>query len=134
MEVTITVEDRQARALLSAAPDRVDRAMRAGMTDATVYVLRQMRIYPPQRVGSAYKRTNTLKGSWTRRLVGTGAELTGYVTSNGNVAPYNRLVQDRTRQARVHRGRWTNTAQDVAERSTRPINEMFQARIAAALR
>lgn len=133
MEVTITVDDRQVRAMLDGMPGRIERATRAGMTDATVHLLNQMRTYPPQRVGSAYKRTNTLKGSWNKRIEGSGADMVGHVESNGNVAPYNRLVQDRTRQARVHRGRWTNTAQDVAERSTGAINDMFAARIRAAV-
>lgn len=133
MEVSITIEDRQLRALLDQTPARIDRALRAGMTDATVHLINQMRTYPPQRTGSAYKRTNTLKGSWSRRIEGSGLEIVGHVESNGNVAPYNRLVQDRTRQAQVHRGRWTNTAQAVAERSGTAINEMFQARIRAAL-
>ena len=133
MEVFITVEHRQVRALLDQTPARIDRALRAGITDATVYLANQLRTYPPQRPGSAYKRTNTLKGSWSRRIEGTGADITGHVESNGNAAPYNRLVQDRTQQAAVHRGRWTNTAQTVAERSTGAINEMFAARIRAAV-
>jgi hypothetical protein len=134
MEVTITVDDRQVRALLDQTPARIDRALRAGMTDATVHLLRQLRTYPPQRAGSAYKRTNTLKGSWSRRIEGRGLEMVGHVESNGNVAPYNRLVQDRTRQAQIHRTLWTNTAQGVSERSERAINDMFTARIQAALR
>ena len=132
MEVTITVDDRQVRALLDQTPAQIDRALRAGMTDATVHLLNQLRTYPPQRAGSAYKRTNTLRGSWNRRIEGGGLGLAGHVESNGNVAPYNRLVQDRTRQARPHVGRW-QTAQDVSERSTQAINDMFQARIRAAI-
>ncbi len=132
MEISITVEDRQARALLDRTPAQIDRALRAAMTDATVYLLNQMRTYPPQRPGSAYKRTNTLKGSWSRRIEGRGLDTVGHVESNGNAAPYNRLVQDRTRQATVHRGRW-QTAQAVAERSTGAINDMFAARIRAAI-
>ena len=133
MEVTITVDDRAVRALLDRMPARVNSAMRGAMTDATVYLLNQMRTYPPQRAGSAYKRTNMLKGSWSRRIEGSGADLTGVVSSNGDAAPYNRLVQDREQQARVHRGRWTNTAQDVAERSIGAVNSMFEARLRAAI-
>jgi len=132
VEVTITVEDRQVRALLDQTPARIDRALRAGMTDATVLLVNQMRTYPPQRPGSSYRRMNTLKGSWARRIDGSGADIVGHVESNGNVAPYNRLVQDRTRQARPHVGRW-RTAQDVSERSGRQINDMFASRIRAAI-
>lgn len=80
-----------------------------------------------------YKRTGTLRRSWsdTVRKVGVGYE--GRVTSNGNAAPYNRYVQDADRQAGVHRGRW-DTAQEVARRSRDDINRMFQNRLAAELR
>lgn len=132
MEVEITFEDHQVRALLDQMPSRIDYALRGAVTDATVYLLNQMRTYPPQRPGSAYRRTNTLKGSWSRRIEGTGADITGIVESNGNAAPYNRRVQDREMQARVHQGRW-QTAQGVAERSGEAINEMLRARIQAAM-
>lgn len=135
MEVSITINSRAAIAALTQTPARIDRAMQAGMTDATRYLLNQMRTYPPQRVGSAYIRTNMLKGSWhVPPFQGRGLTLVGRVSSNGNVAPYNRLVQDRDHQAAVHRGRWTNTAQAVSERSERTINQMFQSRLDAALR
>lgn len=80
-----------------------------------------------------YKRTNTLYRSWHTILRGMGAELTGGVYSSGQIAPYNRYVQDADRQARIHQGRWI-TAQDIGERSERTINQMFQSRIDAALR
>jgi hypothetical protein len=133
MEVTIEVDTRAAVAQLSRTSDNIDRALLAGMTDATVLLVNQMRVYPPQRTGSAYKRTNTLKGSWQRYVDNDGADLVGRVVSNSNVAPYNRFVQDATMQSRVHAGRWTNTAQNVAERSTAQINEMFANRIRAAI-
>ena len=132
MEVEIVVQDAAVRAMLDRAPSQIDRALRGAVEDAQSLLMRQVTTYPPQRPGSAYRRMNTLRGSWGRRIEGHGSGITGYVTSNGNVAPYNRLVQDRTRQARVHRGRW-QTAQDVAERSAGQINDMFAARIRAAI-
>ena len=132
MEASITIEDRQVRVLLAQTPERIQRAMLGGMTDATVYLVNQMRTYPPQRPGSRYVRTNTLKGSWNRFIEGNGVDLVGRVSSNGNIAPYNVYVQDRTRQAAPHRGVWTNTVQGVAERSAATVNAMFQARIQAA--
>ena len=133
MEVTITITDAQVRAQMARASANVDRALLAGMTDATVYLLNQMRTYPPQRTGSTYKRTNTLKGSWSRDIQGSGSDLVGRVVSNGNAAPYNVYVQDRTQQARWHRGNWTNTVQAVAERSNDAIQDMFRARVEAAI-
>ena len=118
--------------MLDRTPAQIDRALRGAMTDATVWLLRQMQTYPPQRTGSAYRRTGTLGRSWSRAVTDETGAIVGRVTSSGNTAPYNRLVQDRTRQARVHRGRW-QTAQDVSERSAGQINDMFAARIRAAL-
>jgi hypothetical protein len=78
-----------------------------------------------------YKRTNTLYRSWQPVLRGEGADLTGGVVSSGQIAPYNRYVQDAAYQARIHQGRW-DTVQVIGERSTAQINEMFANRIRAA--
>lgn len=134
MQVEIEIQDVEVRQMLTRAPRQIERATRLAMGDALRHLLRQMKMYPPQRRGSTYKRTNTLKDSWSSRIDGRGAALTGIVGSNSNTAPYNRLVQDATRQAGVHRGRWTNTVQAVSERSRDDINRMFQNRLAAELR
>ncbi len=81
-----------------------------------------------------YVRTNTLKRSWHVTTSGSGIDIVGRIYSSGAEAPYNRYVQDADRQARVHQGRWTNTIQNVSERSADAVNEMFRSRIAAALR
>lgn len=127
--VTIEIESRQVIGYFQQAPMRINRAMRAAMEDATTLIHRQMQTYPPQRTGSTYKRTNTLRASWFRRISGQGNEITGEVVSSGNTAPYNRLVQDADRQAAVHRGRWTNTAQEVQRRTTPTIQRYFDRRL-----
>ena len=127
--VTIEIESRQVIGYLQQAPVRINRAMRAAMEDATTLIHRQMQTYPPQRTGSTYKRTNTLRASWFRRISGQGNEIVGEVVSSGNTAPYNRLVQDADRQAAVHRGRWTNTAQEVQRRTTPTIQRYFDRRL-----
>jgi hypothetical protein len=127
--VIIQVESRQVIGYLQQAPLRINRAMRAAMEDATVLIHRQMQTYPPQRAGSTYKRTNTLRASWFRRISGQGNEITGEVVSSGNTAPYNRLVQDQTQQASIHRGRWSNTAQEVQRRTTPTIQRYFDRRL-----
>ena len=127
--VTIEIESRQVIGYLQQAPVRINRAMRAAMEDATVLIHRQMQTYPPQRAGSTYKRTNTLRASWFRRISGQGNEITGEVVSSGDTAPYNRLVQDADRQAAVHRGRWTNTAQEVQRRTAPTIQRYFDRRL-----
>lgn len=132
MQLEITVQSISARQVLANTPARIDRALRAAMNDATAYIHRQTSTYPPQRTGSSYRRTDTLKRSWSREVRAEGREIVGTVGSNGDLAPYNRLVQDGTRQARVHRGRWA-TVQAIRQRSEGPIQEMFSNRIRAAL-
>ena len=133
--VTIEIESRQVIGYLQSAPTRINRAMRAAMEDATVLIHRQMQTYPPQRAGSTYKRTNTLRASWFRRISGQGREIVGEVVSSGNMTgtrdggSYNRLVQDADRQAAVHRGRWTNTAQAVKRRTNPTIQRYFDRRL-----
>ena len=128
--VTIEIESRQVIGYLQSAPTRINRAMRAAMEDATVLIHRQMQTYPPQRAGSTYKRTNTLRASWFRPPIsGQGNEITGEVVSSGNTAPYNRLVQDQTQQASIHRGRWSNTVQEVQRRTTPTIQRYFDRRL-----
>lgn len=139
MEIEIVADVRAAIGRLDRIPPEIDRANRGAMEDSLSYLHRQLTTYPPQRTGSAYRRTGTLGRSWSWRIEGGGSDITGIVGSNANMTrtsdgeSYNRLVQDRTMQARVHRGIWNNTAQTVAERSTRQVNDFFAARIRAAL-
>ena len=128
--VTIQIETRQVIGYLQSAPHRIDRAMRAAMEDSTVLLLREMRVYPPQRPGSTYKRTQTLKRSWFRLPVRTAnGTIEGGVVSSGDTAPYNRRVQDQEQQAEIHRGRWTNTAQEVQRRNQATIQRYFDRRL-----
>jgi hypothetical protein len=128
--VNIEIDSRAVRYMLDRAPDRVNRALRAAMDDSTKLLHREMQTYPPKPVGSTYKRTDTLKRSWhIRPIRGSGKTITGEVVSSGNTAPYNRQVQDQTRQAAVHRGRWTNTAQEVARRNESIIQRYFDRRL-----
>ncbi len=127
--VTIQIDSREARNLLDRAPGRINRALRAAMDDSTVLLLRELQTYPPQATGSTYKRTGTLRRSWMRRVTQEGSAIVGEVVSSGNMAPYNRLVQDQTRQARIHRGRWTNTVQETSRRNERTIQRYFDRRL-----
>ncbi len=127
--VTITIDSREVRNLLDRAPGRINRALRAAMDDSTVLLLRELQTYPPQRTGTTYKRTGTLRRSWQRRVTNEGSAIVGEVVSSGNMAPYNRLVQDQVRQASIHRGRWTNTVQEVTRRNERTIQRYFDRRL-----
>jgi len=127
-EITVTVDSRHVRAMLNGAPGRMTRAMRAAAEDSTALLLRVVREYPPKSNSQTYKRTGTLGRSWSRSVQGSGLEVIGRVTSSGNIAPYNRLVQDRTMQARVHRGRW-QTAQGVAAQNAGRVQSFFDRRL-----
>jgi hypothetical protein len=127
MEVTITIDDAAVRNQLNAAPDLVRRALVAGLNDASALLLEDQKTYPPQHSGATYRRTNTLKRSWTREI--KPEQLTARVGSNANVAPYNRYVQDEAMQARVHRGRWNNTIQATSRNRQQQVNDMFAARL-----
>lgn len=131
--VALQINDSEVRRMLAETPKALERAMRGAMNDATALLLRDLQTYPSQRTGSTYKRTGTLRRSWSREIQGDGFALRGIVGSNENMAPYNRVVQDADMQAEIHRGRWTNTAQNVVERNQGAIQDMFEARFRAEL-
>lgn len=152
--VTITIDSREVVALLNRAPERINRALRAAMDDSVDLLHRDMITYPARhsrkpnpgefvserqrrfvmasirdgRIKFPFKRTNTLKNSWQKRITGTGTSITGEVVSSGATAPYNRLVQDRDRQARMHQGNWA-TVQTVTERRRTTIQRYFDRRL-----
>lgn len=131
--VALEIDDSDVRRMLASSPAKLDRAMRGGMNDATALLLRDLQTYPPQRTGSNYVRTGTLRRSWSREIQGDGLAMRGIVGSNENMAPYNRLVQDADRQAPIHHGLWTNTVQNVVSRNESAIQDMFEARFRAEL-
>lgn len=132
IDFRITIDDAEVRRMLDRAPGQIGQACRAGLLDGALYLKRILTTYPPQRSGSTYRRTLTLGRSWFYQLHGAGVDTTAEVFSAGNIAPYNRLVQDRTRQARVHRGRWP-TAQGVAEQSRQQVTQFLVRRLQEAL-
>ena len=127
--VTIRIDSQETRLLLTRAPQRINRALRAAMEDATVLLLREQQTYPAQRPGSKYRRTNMLRRSWSRRIRQEGSSLVGEVGSNEGMAPYHRRVQDATQQASIHRGRWTNTVQETTRRNQATIQRYFDRRL-----
>lgn len=133
MPLSIDINDSEVRRMLADSPAKLDRAMRGAMNDATALLLRDLQTYPPQRTGSSYVRTGTLRRSWSREIQGDGLAMRGIVGSNANMAPYNRVVQDADRQAPIHRGLWTNTVQNVVSRNESAIQDMFEARFRAEL-
>lgn len=121
---SITVDDREVRAMLRSTRGDIKKAMLAAMNDSTALLLRDLKTYPPKPPSSSYRRTRTLARSWNR----TFDDQRGEVGSNGFMAPYNRVVQDDERQARVHKGRW-KTVQSVAANRKTQIARFFRERL-----
>ena len=105
--------------------------LRDPMQRAVLRIQRDMQEYPPQRVGSTYRRTGTLGRLWTTRVQQNSGYLEGKV---GNRVKYAPFVQSRQFQARIHRGRW-QTDERVVNLNARIIVRDFEATIErAALR
>lgn len=132
--ISIDTNSRDALRLFKEAPDGLARALEATENDASALMLRDFKTYPPQREGSTYKRTRTLGRAWSRQWSGDGLDRQVLIGNNENMAPYNRKVQDATQQAAAHRGRWTNTVQNVARRHERTVASMFEQRVQAEIR
>lgn len=131
--ITLDIQSGAALRLLNNAPDGLASALNGTLNDASALLLRTLRAYPPQRPGSPYIRTKMLDRSWSRQFSGSGLDRSVVIGSNENIAPYNREVQDREKQARVHQGRW-QTVQDVAEQHERNIGHMLEERSQAEIR
>ena len=64
------------------------------MRSATAEGQRHIAVYPPQRLRkSNYRRTGTLKRSWSKKVSAAGNKVVGIVGSSSAIAPYNRFVQ-----------------------------------------
>jgi hypothetical protein len=133
MNVSLRVDDAAARAQMERYPDKMERALRGAIEDATALLLREAQTYPEQDPGADYVRTGTLMRSWDRSPIqGTGLSLWAIVGSDDRIAPYNRYVMDDAHQARVHQERW-DTIQGIALAATPQIVAMFEARVRAEL-
>lgn len=72
----------------------VMRELTGALRDMQAEGVRLMATYPPQRADSRYRRTGTLKRSWSMPPVRRqGSALAAEIFSNGGIAPYNRKVQ-----------------------------------------
>lgn len=74
-------------------------------------VTKNLMKYPPIPAGSAYKRTNKLRGSWSS--VADNGTLT--VGSDSGSVPYNRLVMDRDEQTSFHARHGWKTVQGILQ-------------------
>jgi hypothetical protein len=119
------------RKLNSIAGASLAQVLRPPMQRAVLLLQSDMADYPPQRSGSSYRRTGTLGRTWTTKVENIPGGVQGKV---GNVTEYAPLVQSEQFQSAVHRGRWTNTDEQVLRRRLAQIERMFQVAVDAALR
>lgn len=124
--IEITIDTSRAQGLINGSA-LMRRAQVQAAEESAIYTLNQLKQYPSS-TGGSYRRTGTLRRSWHHEVFTTTREPSARVSSNGNIAPYNRWVQDQTRQARMHRGRW-NTAQQVAHDSVDTVVDFYRTRI-----
>lgn len=73
---------------------KLTRDLKAAMTSTTANGQRFIARYPSQRLTkSGYRRTGTLKRSWSSSVRVSSRQIIGIVGSNSNIAPYNKFVQ-----------------------------------------
>lgn len=140
MSMRISVDTRAVDRMLARAPQVLRDALEAATEDAMADLHVQMQTYPPQRPGTPYERTSTLKASWIKhRAQWSGNTVTGRVESAGmsmkgrRRTPYNVYVQKADMQAWMHRGIWTNTDRAVIERTRQRIEGYYRQRLARAV-
>lgn len=124
----ISIQDDDVINRLRAAPRQIAQANRAAMYDITSLIARDLKTYPVQRP-TTYIRTHDLARSWQKSIEARGANVVGRVRSSGQIAPYNRWVQDEEWQAAIHRGHWTNTVQAVGRARRTTAQEIFRRRL-----
>jgi hypothetical protein len=93
---------------------------RRPMTQAVAHLHNKMAKYPPQRPGTAYRRTGTLGRRWTHRVEDGGKR--GVVGNNTVYAPQ---VQSAEQQRWMHKGRW-QTDQSVADAEAGNVADFFR--------
>lgn len=81
--------------------------------------------YPPQRLtASGYRRTGTLRRSWSSKVDVTFGGITGIVGSNANIAPYNVFVQGSPQRPIFRTAGW---------RGVDDLADFLQTRVASAV-
>lgn len=85
------------------------------MGDFVVGAHGKLASYPPQKAGSRYRRTGTLGRSWSHKVIPQPDKIVGIVGSQGQIAPYNVLVQG-AQQTALMKARGWKTPKDVIEK------------------
>lgn len=82
------------------------------MVDVTAEGQRFIAKYPAQTLRkTGYRRTGTLKRSWSTKVTTTSTAIKGVIGSNDNIAPYNKFVQGRPQSKLFRTTAWRNIDQ-----------------------
>jgi hypothetical protein len=137
VELRVEVDMAGVMRRLNLMPRAITAALEQAADETTALVLHEMQLYPAQRPPAnprrPYRRTGTLKRSWHRRIRRAGHQVVGEVVSSGAIAPYNVYVQRAPTQARVHRGVWRNTDEEVVRRRQGEVLRIYQGHMRRAL-
>jgi hypothetical protein len=120
------------QAAFAIAPGTVRAEVERAMHAALLSLIPELKRYPPPRPGQRYRRTKLLGRNWATaqpQLSSTGDTITGTL---GNPTPYVRWVQDRERQAWMHKERWP-TVQTILERNRANIEDYLRVGVDNAL-
>lgn len=91
-QIRVIAIDTRGRARLDRL--KLTRSLKSAMIATTANGQRFIARYPAQRLTkSGYRRTGTLKRSWSSTVKVSGSRMVGVVGSNSNIAPYNKFVQ-----------------------------------------
>lgn len=96
--------------------------------------LRFIATYPPQRLTqSGYRRTGTLKRSWSMKTRFTSRRLVATIGSNSNIAPYNRPVQGKPQASIFKAAGWrgvddliVKVQNDFKKRAQKTVKEVLR--------
>lgn len=104
--------------------------VRRAVRDAVTEGQRYMAEYPPAAPQQRYKRTGTLKRSWSSEVRESTNLVLGVVGSNSNVAPYNRDVQGPgAEQEQFFRRRGWRSVDDLVSKTERELPLRVQSEI-----
>ncbi len=90
-------------------PNKIMLGLLAAVQDTVTEGVRTMATYPPQSLtATGYRRTGTLKRSWSDKVTPLGTRIVGIVGSNSNIAPYNETVQGLSPRPLFKRAGWSD--------------------------
>lgn len=130
LEIDLSDDWRRLRAGCANAEQVMQEAMEKTTKGALFLLVGEMKKYPP--VKPTYRRTNTLRRTWTAATPTWKAISNGYMGQIGNKTPYAPRVQSAELQAWMHKGYWKTDEEIMTENRGR-IERYFDTSISRAV-